>query len=136
MKLEPLAIVNDTQYVSAVIEERLDFARSPCFAPPQPTNGILNAGDDIKVSFNEAIYYNSAISQIEISMQSLPIDDNVSLQFMEQRVLLLSEKPDISSSDIITEWWMLNKTPLNTAGLLKQAKNLEIGLTAFKQNLF
>jgi hypothetical protein len=41
--------------VSAVIAGKVDFT-SPSFASPEPTNGILNAGDDIKVSFNEPIF--------------------------------------------------------------------------------
>jgi hypothetical protein len=48
--------------------------------------------------------------------------------------LLLSLKPDIAARSDITEWWMLNKTPLTLQWLLKQANNLEIGLTA--SNLF
>ncbi|MFT5297960.1 MAG: hypothetical protein ACI9YH_004002 [Colwellia sp.] len=130
---------NDTQYVSAVTAGKVDFTSPRRFASPEPTNGILNAGDDIKVSFNEAIYYNSAISQIEISGRTnqLPIDDNVSLQFSGATSFATIEKPDLSTGDITFEWWMLNKTPLNTAvTILKQANNLEIGLTASNKIYF
>jgi hypothetical protein len=130
---------NDTQYVSAVTAGKVDFTSPRRFASPEPTNGILNAGDDIKVSFNEDVFYNSAISQIEISGRSnqLPIDDNVSLQFNGAASFVTIEKPDISSGDITFEWWMLNKTPLNTAAtILKQANNLEIGLTASNEIYF
>jgi hypothetical protein len=59
------------------------------------------------------IYYNSLIGQIELGAPiNLPIDDNVSLQFSGATVLLLSLKPDIAARSDITEWWMLNKTPL------------------------
>ncbi|MGA9639149.1 LamG-like jellyroll fold domain-containing protein [Flavobacterium sp.] len=130
---------NNTQYVSPVIAGKVDFTSPRRFASPEPTNGILNAGDDIKVSFNEPIFYNSAISQIEISGRTnqLPIDNNVSLQFSGPTSSATIEKPDVSSGNITFEWWMLNKTPLNTGGtILKQANNLEVGLTATNKIYF
>jgi hypothetical protein len=66
----------------------------------EQTNGILNAGDDIKVSFNEPIFYNSAISKIEITGRTnqLPIDDNVSLQFSGATSAATIKKPDIAQA--------------------------------------
>jgi hypothetical protein len=97
----------------------------------------LNAGDDIKVSF-EPIFYNSAISKIEITGRTnqLPIDDNVSLQFSGATSVATIEKTRYSSGDITLEWWMLNKTANTAVTILKQANNLEIGLTALNRIFF
>ena len=130
---------NNTQYVSPTIAGKVDFTSPRRFASPEPTNGILNAGDDIKVSFNEPIFYNSAISQIEISGRTnqLPIDNNVSLQFSGATSSAVIEKPNVSSGNITFEWWMLNKTPINTgATILKQTNNFQVGLTATNKIYF
>jgi hypothetical protein len=130
---------NNTQYVSPTIAGRVDFTSPRRFASPEPTNGILNAGDDIKVSFNEPIFYNSAISKIEISGRTnqLLIDNNVSLQFSGATSYAVIEKPDVSSGNITFEWWMLNKTPINTgATILKQTNNFQVGLTATNKIYF
>jgi hypothetical protein len=39
--------------VSAVIAGKVDFTSPRRFASPEPTNGILNAGDDIKAVLME-----------------------------------------------------------------------------------
>jgi hypothetical protein len=54
---------------------------------------------------------------------------------VEQQVLLLSKKPDIACM-ISLEWWMLNKTANTAVTILKQANNLEIGLTALNEIYF
>jgi hypothetical protein len=66
----------------------------------------------------------------------LPIDDNVSLQFSGATSVATIEKTRYSSGDITLEWWMLNKTANTAVTILKQANNLEIGLTALNEFFF
>jgi hypothetical protein len=53
---------------------------------------------------------------------------------VEQQVLLLSKKTSVARRYM--EWWMLNKTANTAVTILKQANNLEIGLTALNEIYF
>ena len=121
---------NDTEYISDVITGRVDLTSPQKFGTPLPIDGILGIGEDLKVSFNEPIFYNSAISTIEIKGQTnqLPINHNVSLYFEGASNTAVINKPKITKGDFTLEFWMNNSTVAGTADILKQEGGLNIRL--------
>ncbi|MFT4804477.1 MAG: hypothetical protein ACI9YE_001681 [Psychroserpens sp.] len=123
---------NDTEYISDVITGRVDLNSPQKFGTPLPIDGILGAGEDLRVSFNENIFYNSAVSNIEIKGQTnqLPINHSVSLYFEGATNTAVINNPKITSGDITFEFWMnINKdTIAATADIIKQERGLNIGL--------
>ena len=121
---------NNTEYISDVIKGRVDLNAPQRFGTPLPINGILGSGEDLKVSFNEPIFYNSAVSVIEIKGQTnqLPIDHNVSLHFEGAANTAVINNPRITSGDLTLEFWMNNSTQQKTASVIAQDGGLNIGL--------
>jgi hypothetical protein len=121
---------NDTEYISDVVTGRVDLTSPQKFGTPLPIDGILGIGEDLKVSFNEPIFYNSAISTIEIKGQTnqLPINHNVSLYFEGASNTAVVNKPKITKGDFTLEFWMNNSTTAGTADIIKQEGGLSIGL--------
>ncbi|WP_111706330.1 LamG-like jellyroll fold domain-containing protein [Lutibacter citreus] len=121
---------NDTEYISEVVTGRVDLTSPQRFGTPLPIDGILGAGEDLKVSFNEPIFYNSAISTIEIKGQTnqLPINHSVSLHFEGESNTAVINKPKITSGDFTLEFWMNNSTVAGTADIIKQDGGLNISL--------
>ena len=121
---------NDTEYISDVITGRVDLHAPQRFGTPLPIDGILGAGEDLKVSFNEPIFYNSAVSTIEIKGQTnqLPIDHNVSLHFEGTTNTAVINSPKITSGDLTFEFWMNNSTTAASAAVLAQQEGLGIEL--------
>ena len=121
---------NNTEYISDVIKGRVDLNAPQRFGTPLPINGILGSGEDLKVSFNEPIFYNSAVSVIEIKGQTnqLPVDHNVSLHFEGAANTAVINNPRITSGDLTVEFWMNNSTQQKTASVIAQDGGLNIGL--------
>ncbi|MFV5690716.1 LamG-like jellyroll fold domain-containing protein [Flavobacterium sp. LT1R49] len=121
---------NDTEYISDVITGRVDLNSPQRFGTPLPIDGILGAGEDLKVSFNEPVFYNSAVSTIEIKGQTnqLPIDHKVSLHFEGAANTAVINNPKITSGDLTFEFWMNNSTTASTAVILAQEEGLNIRL--------
>lgn len=121
---------NDTDFISEPILGRVDLHAPQRFGTPLPTDGILSSGEELKVSFNENIFYNSAVSNIEIKGETnqLPIDHNVSLYFEGTANNAIIEKAGITSGDFTIEFWMNNSTTAPNAMILEQADGLKIGL--------
>ncbi|WP_298545987.1 LamG-like jellyroll fold domain-containing protein [uncultured Aquimarina sp.] len=121
---------NDTEFISEVITGTVDLNAPERFGTPLPTDGILSAGEDLKVSFNEAIFYNTAVSNIEIKGETnqLPINNNVSLYFEGADNTAIIENPSIVSGDFTMEFWMNNSTNSSTAKIVDQAGGIQIGL--------
>ena len=121
---------NDTEYISDIVTGRVDLHAPQRFGTPLPIDGILGTGEDLKVSFNEPIFYNSAVSTIEIKGQTnqLPIDDNVSLHFEGAANTAVINNPKIASGDITFEFWMNNNTTASTATIFSQEEGLSIKL--------
>jgi hypothetical protein len=65
--------VNETEFTSDVITGRIDLNSPQKFGTPLPIDGILGAGEDLRVSFNESIFYNSALSTIELNHSALKV---------------------------------------------------------------
>lgn len=124
---------NDTEFISDIITGRVDLHAPQLFGTPLPINGILGVGEDLKVSFNENIFYNSAVSTIEIKGQTnqLPIDHNVSLHFEGTDNTAVINNPKIASGDLTFEFWMNNDNQVSApATILSQEGGLKIGLSA------
>ncbi|WP_163411213.1 T9SS type A sorting domain-containing protein [Flavobacterium ajazii] len=122
---------NDTEFISEIISGLVDLSAPQLFGTPLPTNGILSAGEDLKVSFNENIFYNPAVSTIEIKGQTnqLKIDHNVSLHFEGSSNTAVINNPRISSGNLSLEFWMNNETKASTASVISQDGGLNIGLS-------
>ncbi|MFB9076325.1 LamG-like jellyroll fold domain-containing protein [Flavobacterium procerum] len=121
---------NDTEFISEVITGLVDLSAPQLFGTPLPTNGILSAGEDLKISFNENIFYNSAVSTIEIKGQTnqLKIDHNVSLRFEGSNNTAVINNPRISSGNLSLEFWLNNETKASSASIVSQDSGLNIGL--------
>ena len=121
---------NDTEYISEVITGRVDLHAPQKFGTPLPIDGILGVGEDLRVSFNENIFYNSAVSNLEIKGQTnqLPINHSVSLHFEGTENTAVINKPKITSGDLTLEFWMNNSTVSGTADIIKQDGGLTISL--------
>ncbi|MBW1298595.1 LamG-like jellyroll fold domain-containing protein [Aquimarina litoralis] len=122
---------NDTEYISEVIAGTVDLNAPERFGTPTPTDGILSAGEDIQVNFNEDIFFNSALSNIEIkgATNQLPIDNNVSLYFEGTNNTAVISNPSIATGDFTIEFWMNNGTTSSNATIFSQeGGTLEIGI--------
>ena len=121
---------NDTEFISDVITGRVDLHSPQKFGTPLPINGILGVGEDLKVSFNENIFYNAALSTIEIKGQTnqLPIDHNVSLHFEGLTNTAVINSPKITCGHLTIEFWLNNNTQAATASIISQEDGLNIGL--------
>ncbi|MFH6951052.1 LamG-like jellyroll fold domain-containing protein [Flavobacterium sp. FlaQc-51] len=121
---------NDTEFISDVITGLVDLSAPQLFGTPLPTNGILSAGEDLKINFNENIFYNPAVSTIEIKGQTnqLKIDHNVSLHFEGVNNTAVINSPKIASGNLSLEFWMNNATAAG-ASIISQQEGLNIGLS-------
>jgi hypothetical protein len=120
---------NDTEFISD-ITGLVDLSAPQLFGTPLPTDGILSAGGDLKVNFNENIFYNPAVSTIEIKGQTnqLKIDHNVSLHFEGTNNTAVINNPKIASGNLSLEFWMNNQTA-NAGSVILQDGGLNIGLS-------
>ncbi len=121
---------NGTEFIADVISGSVDLKSPQQFGTPLPTDGILGAGEDLRVSFNENIFYNSAVSTIEIKGETnqLPIDHSVSLRFEGANNTATIESPRLVSGDLSVEFWMNNVTTASTATIISQQNGLNIRL--------
>lgn len=121
---------NNTEYISDVIRGRVDLNAPQRFGTPSPIDGILSVGQDMKLRFNEPIFYNSAVSLVEIKGQTnqLPVNNEVSLRFQGQGNTMVIENPQILNEDLTIEFWMNNATPSPNATIFYQSRGLQIGL--------
>lgn len=121
---------NNTEFISDVISGRVDLHSPQRFGTPLPIDGILGVGEDLMVSFNESVFYNSAVSNIEIKGQTnqLPVNHNVSLHFEGVNNTAVINNPKITSGDLTFEFWMQNSTQAASATIIQQSGGLSIGL--------
>ena len=121
---------NSTQTSSEIITGRVDLNAPQNFGTPLPIDGILSAGEDLRVRFNENIFYNKNLSKIEIlgETNQLPIDNSVSLYFNGETNSATIEKPRIVSGDFSLEFWMKNETTASSASIFHQNEGINISL--------
>lgn len=100
---------NDTEYISEICSGRVDLNAPLLFGTPLPANGILGVGEDIKLRFNEPVFYNTALTTLQIQGQTnqLQIDHSVSLHFDGASNNATISKPNIKTGDLSLEFWML-----------------------------
>ena len=121
---------NNTEFISDLSTGRVDLTAPVKFGTPLPIDGILGSGEDLKVSFNEPVTYNTAVSLIEIKGQTnqLKIDHNVSLHFEGPNNTAVITDPKIASGDFALECWIKNSTTAASATLLNQSGGMKIEL--------
>ena len=121
---------NNTEYISEISTGRVDLSAPQRFGFPSPIDGVLGVGEELRVSFNEPVFYNTALSNIEIKGQTnqLPINHNVSIHFEGENSNCEIESPRITSGDLTFEFWMKNSTLLDNARIITQEGGLSIGL--------
>lgn len=121
---------NNTEYISDVSTGRVDLTSPVKFGTPLPIDGILSSGEDLKVSFNEPVSYNSAVSLIEIKGQTnqLKIDHNVSLHFEGTNNTAVITDPKIAAGDFTMEFWMKNSTTAASAVIVNQTSGVKVEL--------
>ena len=120
--------INGTEFISDPIPGRVDLTAPRRFNAPSPQDGILSSGDVIKASFNEDIFFNSAISQITITGRTnqLPINNSVSVRFDGGNDTATIVDPDIVNGDFSLEFWMLNETTAGSALIIDQDQGLSV----------
>jgi len=122
---------NETEVISDVITGTVDLTAPQRFGTPLPIDGLLGPGEDLRVSFSENIFYNSAVSSIEIkgATNQLPINNNVSIYFEGANNTVTIDKPRIVTGDFSLEFWMNNAT-LGDATIFAQQDGLNISLVS------
>jgi hypothetical protein len=123
-------ICTTTEFISEVITGRVDLHAPQKFGTPLPIDGILGAGEDLEVNFNENIFYNSATSNIQVqgkTNQGL-IDHNISLRFEGTENTAVINNPKVTTGDLTIEFWMNNSTQAAMATVVDQNGGLKIGL--------
>ncbi|MEW7279838.1 LamG-like jellyroll fold domain-containing protein [Aquimarina sp. 2201CG1-2-11] len=118
-----------TQYISETILGTVDLQRPQQFGTPSPTDGILHAGEDLRLQFSEPIYYNPAISKIEIVAETndLPVSHGVSAYFNGSENTVVIDKTNVVSGDYSIEFWMNNST-IGDATIMHQENGFDLRL--------
>ncbi|PCH77557.1 MAG: laminin G [Flavobacteriaceae bacterium] len=121
---------NGTEFISEIIAGAVDLNAPKRFGTPLPIDGIFESGEDLKVSFNEPIFYNSAVSSISVTGQTnqLAINHNVSLYFNGENNNMIIENPNIKTGDFTLEFWMKKEKNLLNASILLQKDGIGVSL--------
>ena len=122
---------NNTEVISDVVTGTVDLTAPQRFGTPLPIDGLLGPGEDLRVSFSENIFYNSAVSNIEIkgATNQLPINNSVSIYFEGATNTVTIDKPRIVTGDFSLEFWMNNAT-VGNATIFAQQDGLNISLVS------
>ncbi|WP_055442805.1 LamG domain-containing protein [Lacinutrix himadriensis] len=122
--------LSGSEYISEVITGSIDVNAPKRFGTPLPIDGTLSAGEDLKVAFNENVFYNNAISTIEITGETnqLPINNNVSLYFDGASNTATIENPRIITGDFSLEFWLKNETISPSATIMSQQNGMDVSL--------
>ncbi|BAO74694.1 LamG-like jellyroll fold domain-containing protein [Winogradskyella sp. PG-2] len=122
--------LNGPEYISEVITGSIDVNAPKRFGTPLPIDGILSAGEDLKVAFSENVFYNNAISSIEIKGETnqLPINNSVSLYFDGVNNTATIADPRIIAGDFSLEFWLKNETTATSATILSQQNGIDVSL--------
>ncbi len=123
---------NDTSTTSEVISGKIDLSRPIAFGTPTPIDGILGIGEDLSMRFNEAIFYTSGYSVIEITGETnqLEIDNNVSLSFNGPSNTVTIENPYIQTGSFSFEFWMNTGNTPNPGTIVAQEGGINIDLVS------
>jgi hypothetical protein len=109
-------------YISEVTGT-VDLNAPQRFGTPLPINGILAAGEDLKVSFNEDIFYIDGNSKVVVkglkNRTSNKNKHDVSLYFEGNNTAAI-EKPRIVNGAFSFEFWMKNLTTASEADVFYQ----------------
>ncbi len=124
---------NGTEFISELSAGKLDLNAPEKFGTPTPIDGILGVGEDLKVTFNEPVSYNTAVSLIEIKGQTnqMKIDHNVSVNFAGANNTMSISNPKIANGNLTLEFWM-KASNANNGTLLQQKDGMSIKLAGGK----
>lgn len=119
---------NSTEFISDVTSGKLDLSAPEKFGTPTPIDGILGVGEDLKVTFNEPVSYNTAVSLVEIKGQTnqMKIDHNVTLYFEGANNTVSIANPKIANGAITLEYWMKVTNAATNATIIQQKDGLSI----------
>lgn len=123
--------LNDTEYIAEVIAGKVDLSAPVLFGTPDPTDGILSMGDDIRARFSEDVKANGTLTRYEFKVQrnQLPVSHEVSLAFNGDDNIGEIEKPYLQSGDFGLEFWLQNNTPSGVSGaFISQSGGVNIRL--------
>ena len=125
---------NGTEFISEPVTGNVDLNSPQKFGTPFPLNGIYATGSDLKARFSEGIFYNSAVSLLEIKGETnqLPVKNEVSLFFKGANNDMLIENPGITNGDLSIEFWMNNQTTANNATIMTQSGGIDVRLEGNK----
>ena len=120
---------NGTVFISDPVRGTVDLNVPVQFGTPTPTDGILGAGEDLRLQFNEDILYSSAISKIEIKGETnqQEIKHEVSVHFEGGANTAEIQNPNIISGNFSIEFWLKNQT-VGSGVLLDQPNALNVTL--------
>ncbi|BDD12019.1 hypothetical protein FUAX_44510 (plasmid) [Fulvitalea axinellae] len=123
---------NGTEYTSKAIRGTVDLNVPVQFGTPSPTDGILSAGEDLRLRFSEEVLYNSAISKIEIKGETnqQKINHAVSAYFEGAGNNVVIPKPKIVNGDFSMEFWLRDLTNGAAATLVVQDNGMRVDLNA------
>jgi hypothetical protein len=121
---------NETTFISAIIEGKVDLTSPLLFETPTPKNGILGLGDDLTLRFNEPVKTNGTVTKFEFLVQKnqSPVKHEVSLAFNGASNIATINKPAITSGNFSIEFWLKNSSPSGTSTLLNQSNGIKIEL--------
>jgi len=101
--------ITGTEFDSDVITGKIDLNSAQQFGTPTPTNGILNAGDDLMVTFNEDVSVGGAAKlDFRVQLNQLPISHQVSMVFDANSSGTVA-RPNFGTGDMTLQWWMNNQ---------------------------
>lgn len=119
-----------SDFISEIAAGIIDLNEPRRFETPTPIDGILSAGEDLRVRFNEDIFFNSAVSQIEIMGETnqLAVNNDISIRFADPNSQVLIERPSIQNDDLSIEFWMNESSTSLPATIVQQDDGVEIGI--------
>ncbi|MGC6480489.1 MAG: LamG-like jellyroll fold domain-containing protein [Flavobacteriaceae bacterium] len=123
--------LNDTEYIAEVISGKVDLSAPVLFGTPEPTDGILSMGDDIRARFSEDVKANGTLTLYDFKVQrnQLPVNHEVSLAFNGDDNIGEIEKPYLQSGDFGLEFWLQNNTSTGvSAEFISQSGGVNVRL--------
>ena len=122
---------NGTTFISDPIRGTIDLNVPVQFGTPAPTDGILGPGEDLRVRFSEPVFYNSAISKVQIKGKTnqQEIDHAVTVRFDGSQSTMVIDRPNILKGTFTMEFWM-NHSTSGSAVIMEQPGTLKVSLAS------
>jgi hypothetical protein len=117
-----------TEFTSELIRGKVDLSKPQQFGTPEPIDGILGVGEDLRLQFNEPVFIGSG-TKIEIFAETnqLPIKHAVSVYFNGAENDVVIDKTNLITGDYSIEFWMNNRT-VGDATIMQQQDGFSLQL--------